>query len=267
MAERTRRGKSRQPLLGNHQKCWIWGRNLLLETLSAARWKPYELLLSNELSDPERQHAVNLAEAAGILVRVEPAERLRGVCKSREHQGYAAKMPPFPVTSLNELCDRLDASPGPSLVVVCDAIQDPYNFGAVIRSAEILGADGIVVGERDQVNVTSLVARTSAGAVNHLPIVRVAELVDAVEELRSLGMQIVAATEKASGRPADVKFRRSTALLLGNEGHGVRSELLELCDRKVGIPQSGRVGSLNVAVAAGVLMYEAARQRAEGADE
>lgn len=259
MVERYRRGKGKKKLLGSHQRCWIWGRNVVLETLRAGKWRPHEVLLADHLPPERREAAENLARHADVPYSIEPAETLQKKCRSSEHQGYLAKMPPFPYDDADSV---LDKRPDEPLYAVLDSVQDPYNFGAMLRSAEVLGVDAIFLASREQVGVTSLVARTSAGAVNHVPLVRVDDLTVLVRELRHLGIAVVAASEKAGTELWQRDFRGPSALIVGNEGAGIREELLELCDQRVRIPQSGRVGSLNAAVTAGILFYEVHRQRA-----
>ena len=255
MVGQSRRKATRRQLLGSHQRCWIWGRHAVLETLRAARWIPLEVALADRLPPEELAHARRLARAAGADPTVEPADELTRRCRTAEHQGYLAKMPPFPYADPAPLIERAEA------LVLLDAVQDPYNFGAVVRSADVLGLDGLIVGTARQSEVSSLVARSSAGAVNHVPIARADDLDATADRLRRVGFRLVAASEKAAAPPWSCDFRRRTALIIGNEGTGVRPSLVERCDELVAIPQSGHVGSLNAAVAAGILFYEVRRQR------
>ena len=173
MVERYRRGRGKTTLLGSHQKCWLWGRNVVLETLRGGRWPVLELYCSDHLPPEELDVVHALAEQNATSVRVEPGTSLRKRCHSAEHQGYLAKMADFPYTDPLALLDQLIENEKSPLLVICDAIQDPFNLGALIRSAEVFGVDGIFIGTTHQVGVTSLVARSSAGAVNHVPIARV----------------------------------------------------------------------------------------------
>ena len=262
MVERYRRGKGKRKLLGNHQKCWIWGRNTVAETLAAGRWDILELHLADSLPTEERESLQNIARRQDVPVAVEPAEQLHRTCKSAEHQGVIAKMPPFPYSDPQAV---LTARPPCPLYVILDAIQDPFNFGAIVRSAEVLGVDAVFIGENQQVGVTSLVARTSAGAVNHIPIARVPDLTEFVRRLRETPVCIVGASAEAKVPVHQYDFQKPTAMIVGNEGRGISEELLLLCDETLRIPQSGRVGSLNAAVAASIIFYEASRQRRERA--
>ncbi|MEX2285696.1 MAG: 23S rRNA (guanosine(2251)-2'-O)-methyltransferase RlmB [Planctomycetaceae bacterium] len=258
MAQRTQKTTRRQKLLGNHQKCWIWGKNVVLETLRVGRWPILELRLADRLARPKLAEARQLAESRDVPVIVDTADELARRCGSSEHQGYLAKMPPFPYDDRETLLRRKISSP---LYLVLDSIQDPYNFGAVLRCAEVFGVDAVFVAERGQAEVTSLVARTSAGAVNHLRIAKAERLVDVVKRLRGAKVSVVAATQHGSTDIGDFDFRAPTAIVIGNEGEGITAPLLEQCDATVRIPQQGSVGSLNAAVAAGIVLYEAARQR------
>jgi 23S rRNA (guanosine2251-2'-O)-methyltransferase len=261
--ERHRRGKGKQKLLGSHQRCWIWGRNAVLETLEAGRWPVLELVLSAELPADRLARAQALAARAGFAARVAPAESLTALCRSSEHQGYAAKMTDFPYAAEAEVVAGLSAAP---LCVVLAGVQDPYNFGAIVRSAEVLGVEAVFIGARGQAGVTSMAVRSSAGAVSRVPIVPIEDLEALAARLRGRGLQLVAASEKAAVPIEAVDLRGPTALVIGNEGAGVPAPLLARCGRAVAIPQVGRIGSLNAAVAAAVFFYEALRQRRAAGD-
>jgi 23S rRNA (guanosine2251-2'-O)-methyltransferase len=258
MVDSSRRRSSRRDVLTNHNRCWIWGRNVVLETLRAGRWPIIELLVGDRADDSLWDEAARLAQQLGITPQAMDDATLTQACHSGEHQGMAARMAPFPYATVAQLLNGL---PADALLVVLDRLQDPFNFGAVVRSASTLGLNGIVIGQKEQVEVNSLVARSSAGAVNHIAIASTDDLVQTVDAFRERGFQIVAASEKADAPLCDADFRRPTVAIIGNEGKGIRPELLARCDRSLGIPMSGPVGSLNAAVAAGILFYEMRRQR------
>jgi 23S rRNA (guanosine2251-2'-O)-methyltransferase len=226
--------------------------------LQAGRWQPWELHLSDRLPRAESRAARALAERLGIAVSVAPPEELTRLCRSAEHQGYLAKMPPFPYADAEEVLSALPPQP---FCAILDSIQDPYNFGAILRSADALGVDAVFVGKERQSPVNSLVARSSAGAVNHVPLAQVDDLAELAAQLKARGHALVGATEQARLAIGDCNLRAATTIVIGNEGSGIREQLLAACDRQVAIPQAGHVGSLNAAVAAGILFYEARRQR------
>lgn len=260
MVGRKRR-RSRQPLLGSHQKCWLWGRHAVLETLRAGRWRPLELWLADGLSESVAAEARARADELAIEVAVKPDEELTRRSGKREHQGLMARMPPFPYADVEEVW-RTAARP--ELFLVLDGIEDPHNFGAILRSMDVFGGGGVFIGTQQQCEVTAHVARASAGGVNYVPIVRVESLAKMVDMLRTRGVRFVAASERGARSAAECDFTLPTALILGGEGRGVSHELLAMCDAVAAIPQCGHVSALNAAVAAGVLLYEARRQRDAG---
>ncbi len=256
--ERHGRGKGKRRLLGSHQKCWLWGRNVVIETLSAGRWEILDLFLAESLEKEQLDEGLRLAHAQGVPAHVEPAELLRGLCHTSEHQGFLARMTEFPYADERQVLDSLV---DPSFSVILDGIQDPYNFGAIIRSAEVFGAQALIIPTAGQVGVTSMVARSSVGAVNRVPIARSQSLDRTVDDLRRRGVAVVAASEKATHLLPEYAFDRSFSIVVGNEGKGISRGLLERCDCTLRIPQKGTIGSLNAAVAAGIFFYEVSRQR------
>lgn len=256
--EQRGRGRAKHRLLGNHQKCWLWGRNAVLETLKAGRWPVLDLCLSSELPEDDRASATRRARQLGTPLSVETPETLTRLCHSTEHQGYLARMAEFPYATEDQVLHS--AGPAPALVIL-DGLQDPHNLGAVVRSTEVFGLDGVFIGTAGQTGVTSMVARSSSGAVNRVPIARVEGLAGLVERLKLRGIRVIAASEKASVPLMRVDFKPPTAIVLGNEGVGISASVLAACSEQVHIPQYGCIGSLNAAVAAGIFFYELRCQR------
>lgn len=249
---------SRRPLMANHNRCWIWGRNAVLETLRAGFWPVLELLHSNRCEPSVRAESLTHANNLGITATSASDAQIEKVCRSEEHQGLAARMAPFPYCNLDRLIEQLPPAP---ILVMLDRVHDPYNFGAIIRSADALGIQGVIVGTREQSLVNSLVARSSAGAVNHVPIAQSEDLVQTAEALKQDGFQIVGASDHATETIFKADLNSATVLLIGNEGRGIQPELQSLCTQFVQIPMLGHVSSLNAAVSAGIFFYEAIRQR------
>ena len=258
MVDSSRRRGRRREVMSNHNRCWIWGRNVVLATLRAGCWPILELLVGDSVEDKLLSDTVQQAERRQVTVTVASDDDLTKACRTAEHQGFAARMAPFPYRSLDELTRSL---PENGSVAVLDRLQDPFNFGAIVRCASTLGIDGLLIGDREQAEINSQVARSSAGAINHLPIAQTDDLPAAIDQFRQRGFQIASASEKAEMAPYQADFRRPTVVIIGNEGRGIRPELLSRCDVSVSIPMSGQVGSLNAAVAAGILFYEMRRQR------
>ena len=240
-----------RPLLGSHQRCWIWGRNVVRETLRAGLWRPYQLHLAGER---EQVEICELAERTEIPLTWESAARLTQRCGASDHQGVIAKMPPFPYAPVSELLGAR-----PQRLMISDHLQDPFNFGAMIRIADCFGASGILIPRERQVGVTSQVARSSAGAVNYIPIARSDDLIADVRRLKEDGTRIVGASERAATTLPSADLQGPLAVVFGNEGVGISPELLAECDVTVSIPITSALGSLNAAVAAGIIFYEIAK--------
>jgi 23S rRNA (guanosine2251-2'-O)-methyltransferase len=255
-----RRSKSRvsRKASGNAQRVWIWGRHLVLETLAAGRWPVQELRFANDLPEAEARDLVDLATAARVpLVLAASPDSLSKQCAKEDHQGYVARMGPFPYTPL---AAGLESVTKHGFGLVLDGIQDPFNFGAILRSAEVFGVDAVFVGHDQQAGVTPHVARASSGAVNRLSLVQT-NLEGVLRTLGGQGLQIIGASEKAAVALDRCDLRAPTALVIGNEGRGLRPEVTAACTTLVRIPQHGQINSLNAAAAAAVLLYEARRQR------
>ena len=263
MVERSKRKKAKRKklaLLGSHARSWVWGRNVVREALAAGRWRVLELLLAENLPAAELEEARSAALLAGVTPQIVGPGVLEQQAHTAEHQGYLAKMGPYPYRTVD---DVLSAAPAHPLFLILDSIQDPFNFGAMLRSAGAFGVNGVFIGTHRQVPVTSMVARSSAGVVNHVPIVQVAELTGLARTLRERGIRLIGATEKAETLLTECDLRKATAIVVGNEGTGISPELLACCEAQVRIPIEPVASSLNAAAAAAVFFFEAWRQRAE----
>ena len=184
------------------------------------------------------------------------AEELERLCGSPDHQGVVAEVDPYPYADPNALLRRPDA-----LIVALDQVQDPRNLGAICRSAEFAGAAGVVIPERRSAEITAVVCKTSAGAVEHLEIARVRNLADWLAEAKQASFWIWGADAEAPQAPWDVDLTGPTVLVLGSEGKGVRPRVASACDGLLALPRLGQVDSLNVSAAASALLSEATRQR------
>ncbi|MES2794100.1 MAG: 23S rRNA (guanosine(2251)-2'-O)-methyltransferase RlmB [Planctomycetota bacterium] len=251
-------GKSAAKPLGNHQASWIWGRHLVQETLQSRCWPILELWLADDLPEADVAAMHELASQADVPVERAARHTLVSRCRGEDHQGFAARMAEFPYQTPEAVFSK--ASPWP-LYVALDRIQDPFNFGAMLRSAEIFDAAGVIIGSREQVGVTSQVARSSVGAVNRLPIARVPDLAEFLGSLQESPPMIVSASEKATTTISEFDFCRPTLLVIGNEGRGVSEEVARHCQATVRIPQQGTLNSLNAAAALAIICYEARRQQ------
>ena len=259
MVGRKKKTQRSKGSLGNHQRGWLWGRHAVLETLRARRWIPFEVNVCADLMDDQTLNEVqSLCEQSQIDITLLEQDEIERVVKARDHQGLAARMPEFPLTAFDDLIEQLPENP---FLLILDRIQDPYNFGSILRSADLFGVDAVIVGNREQAGVSSHVARSSVGAVNYLKICQVDSLAEAAQQLKRTGIRLIAASEKGKQSPSETDMRQNLALVLGNEAAGISPDLLAHCDDKCAIPQTGHIDSLNAAVAAGILCYEVQRQR------
>lgn len=241
-----------------------------METLKSGRWPVVELLLDEDLPREVIDETGGLASSVRLRLQELPGSRLTELCRTEEHQGFLARMGEFPCGTFEDLqqvlqqssAERADAGRNlPPLFVVCDRIQDAFNFGAVLRCCDASQVDGVIISERAQVSVTPHVARASSGAVNHLSIYRVPILEDALRELKTHGIDIVAASEKSDSLLWNCNLRGPRAMIVGSEAVGIAPELLAEANTRVAIPMLGAVESLNAAVAAGIVLYECRRQQ------
>ena len=239
----------------------------MIEAIRSARWPVLSLHVTQEAFN-ESAELLGECRDRGLEVEIVPAARLFELSKSTEHQGLIARMGLYPYGSMATFEEQLrgaiaDANPTAAmpLVVICDQIQDTFNFGAILRCCDGAGAMGVIVGERGQAEVTPHVARSSVGAVHHVPVVQTANLVSAAQSLKSLGFQIIAADGNTTDELWSAPLKRLTALVIGSEGHGISPELLAVCDQRLCIPMLGQVTSLNAAVAAGIMLFEIRRQQ------
>jgi 23S rRNA (guanosine2251-2'-O)-methyltransferase len=207
----------------------------------------------------ERVEAVvQLARSKSVPVRFEERSQIDRLAGTREHQGIAALAAAKPALELEDL---LAAKTPQGLLVLLDGIEDPHNLGAIVRTALAAGAHGVVIPERRAVGLTDTVERASAGALAHLPVARVKNLVRAMEEMKEAGYWLIGLDERADKKYTEADFSGQVGIVLGSEGEGLHELTRKRCDFLVAIPTSGPVRALNVSVAAGVVLFEVVRQR------
>jgi|SRR5215813_5142665 len=240
----------------------IFGIHAVSEALkSGARSFEY-VGISRERHDHRVQRVIDDCRASGVQVRFMPREELDRLANTHTHQGVLA------VTSSKQYADvdmLLDQRKGEySYLVVLDGVEDPHNLGALIRTADGAGADGVIIPERRAVGLTGTVVKASAGASEHLPIARVTNISRMLEELKDRNLWTVGLDERSTQSYDELDYNMNCAIVLGAEGKGLHDLVRKRCDFLVSIPMLGHVPSLNVSVAGAVIMYEVARQRRSG---
>jgi len=237
----------------------------VLEALRAGRWPVLSLFVSDELAPQELSEAIGLADTAGVTLQQESRQRLTELSGSEHHQGFVARMGEYPYSSVHDLLDQVSTlAPTDGrwpLLVVFDRIQDTFNFGAILRCCDAMNVAGVVIGSVQQAGATPQVARSSSGAVHHVPIAVTDDLLAATREIQQAGFCVAAASEKSTAAAWTSQLTSPIALIIGSEAHGVSDELIDLCTQHLRIPMLGQVTSLNAAVAAGILLYEIRRQQ------
>jgi 23S rRNA (guanosine2251-2'-O)-methyltransferase len=239
----------------------IYGVNPVLEALragTASEVIAHERAGGSGAGGRRLRDLLALAGRLGVPVRFADRATLDRLARGGVHQGVAASVRVPEAWTPTALAA---AAPGPPLIVVLDGIEDPHNVGAILRTVEAAGATGVVRQTRRAAPLTGAVARASAGAVAHVRVADVTNVARAVEELKAAGVWTVGLAAGAPARYDQVDFRLPTAVVLGAEGSGLRRLVRERCDLVAAIPMAGHVGSLNVSVAAGVVLFEATRQR------
>lgn len=231
----------------------IFGRNPVREALRAKR--VVNVLASESFSE---QSILDLIKLQSIQIKRVSNSELDKKCEGGSHQGILAYIKPYEYLDLNELIKRSKKERIP-VIVMLDRINDPHNFGAILRSADVFNVSGIIIGRHDQVPLNSTVAKTSAGAINYIPVTLVNNLNQAIEKLKENGFWIVSTDGGASTNYTDIKYDFPICLVIGSEGEGVAKLILKNSDYVVKIPQFGHVNSLNASVAAGILLSEIRR--------
>ena len=243
----------------------VFGVQPVLEALRAGARPVERLTVAEGAHESRLREILEIARYADIPVRRVPRAELQRMAAGANHQGVFATIAAAHYTHAGDLLDALSARVGtddPPLAVVLDGVEDPRNLGAVIRTVECAGAHGVFIPERRASGLTETVAKAAAGALEYVPVARAANVARLIEELKGRGVWTIGTAAEAETSYADWDWTQPCALLLGGEGEGLRRLVRERCDVLVSVPLRGRIESLNVSVAAGVVLYEAVRQRA-----
>ena len=246
------------------QRDKIFGINPVTEALRSGRPMQRILIAEQRKAGREALEIVRLAKERGVEVRWMSRDALNREAPNALHQGFIAVVSAMQYGILDDILGIPAQRGEAALYLILDGVEDPRNLGAILRTAEAAGVHGVIIPERRAAGLTETVAKVAAGALEYVPVVKVVNIVNTIEELKKRGIWTAAAEAGIGDVYWDADFIRPTAIVLGGEDKGVRRLVKEHCDYFVSLPLTGRINSLNVSVAAGALLYEVMRQRRKG---
>ncbi|MBP3353765.1 MAG: 23S rRNA (guanosine(2251)-2'-O)-methyltransferase RlmB [Bacteroidales bacterium] len=237
----------------------IFGIRAVAEAISAGK-EIDKILIRKDLSGELAVELFEMLRGSNIVVQRVPQEKLNSITR-KNHQGVIAFISPINYQPIEEIVASLYEQGKIPFILVLDHLTDVRNFGAIARTAECAGVDAIIIPSKGSVSVTADAVKTSAGALMNIPVCRVQSLYNCVKYLKDCGLQVMGASEKSTTNYTDADMTTPLALVMGAEDKGISTEILSLTDTTVSLPQYGKIASLNVSVAAGVMIYEVLRQR------
>lgn len=250
---------SSKPASGLEPKDYVYGIHAVIESLEAGK-EIDKLLVAKSANNEQVKEVLEKARRLRVPVLRVPVERLDRITR-RSHQGVIALLAAVTYYRLDHLLPQLFEEGSNPFIVVLDGITDVRNFGAIARTCECAGVNAIVIPDHGSVGVNADALKTSAGALNYLPVCREHNLAAAVRLLHDSGLTVVGTSDSQSVPYTEIDYTRPVALVLGSENQGISPAISALCDHYVAIPEFGQINSLNVSVAGGVMMYEVVRQR------
>ncbi|MBP2033143.1 23S rRNA (guanosine2251-2'-O)-methyltransferase [Clostridium algifaecis] len=241
----------------------VEGRNAVIEALKSGKTVE-QILVSNGDITGSINVVLALAKEKRIVVKKVDRKKLDSMSSTEAHQGVIAKVTPYKYCELEDILDYSKQKNEKPFILILDEIEDPHNLGSIIRTAEVCGVHGIIIPKRRNVGITPIVYKTSAGAVEHMKICKVANINSSIDKLKKHGIWIYGADMHGENYCYDTDFSGNIAVIIGNEGKGISKLTREKCDILVKIPMVGTITSLNASVAGGIIMYEILRQKLKG---
>ncbi len=237
----------------------IFGRGPVMEALKSGHAID-KLIVKRGAYNGSIVPIIEMAKKNGIIVQQADQQKLDKLAEGGNHQGVAAMVSAYEYSTVKDILKRGEAAGRKPFVVICDKITDPHNLGAILRTANCVGADGVIIPKRQSAGINSVVVKTSAGAAEYTPVAKVTNIANTIDELKEAGLWITAADMDGQSM-YDIDLNGAIGLVIGSEGSGISRLVREKCDFIASIPMMGEINSLNASVAAGILMYEALRQR------
>ncbi len=244
----------------NDNDYMIEGRNPVLEAIQSGR-DINKLMVADGQKEGSIKKIIAIAKEKGIVISYVDRQKINGLSQSDNHQGVIAFVAAYDYKDLEDLLNEVQEKEEAPFFIILDEINDPHNLGSIMRTADAVGAHGIIIPKRRAVGLTPVVAKTSAGAIEYVPVCRVTNLARTIDTLKERNIWIAGADMTGEQTHFQADFKGAIALVMGNEGQGLSRLVKEKCDFLVNIPMIGKVSSLNASVAASVIMYEIFKQR------
>ncbi|MCC5910795.1 MAG: 23S rRNA (guanosine(2251)-2'-O)-methyltransferase RlmB [Clostridiaceae bacterium] len=238
----------------------IEGRNPVIEAIKSGR-EIDKILVAKGTKEGSINKIIGMAKDSGIMLQYVERQKLNEVAESNNHQGVVALVAAYKYSELEDILAIAKQKNEEPFVLILDEIMDPHNLGSIMRTADAVGAHGVVIPKRRSVGLTATVAKTSAGAIEYVPVAKVSNIAQTIDKLKQEGLWVMGADMSGEEDYFDRDLTGSIALVIGSEGKGISRLIKEKCDFLVKIPMAGRVTSLNASVAAATLMFEIVRQR------
>src|SRR5699024_2290989 len=235
------------------------GRNPVFEVLKSERGVN-KVLISEQINQQTERELQKLVKKKNTILQKVPKQRLDQLTKER-HQGMLAYVAPYEYSSVEEILQKATNAEEQAFILILDEIEDPHNLGAILRTANATGVHGVVIPKRRAVGLTETVARASAGAIEHVPVARVTNIADTIDELKEQNIWVVGTDERGSQDYRTLDGETALAVVIGNEDKGISRLVKKKCDWMVHLPMQGAISSLNASVASSLLMYEIYRKR------
>jgi len=238
---------------------FLWGRHAVLEALRSATRPVHKIFIATGAGDSHLAELIQLARQSGIPIQWVNRSKLDKLTSGQRHQGVVAAVAAKGYLDPDDIIAHLNAQ---TLLVILDEVEDPHNLGAVIRTAHCVGADAVITTKHRSAGLSEVVARVSAGSIEYIPVARVTNLASFIDGLKDQGVRVIGVEPEGRVQYWQYSYKGPLAVVFGSEGKGLRRLTREHCDDLVFIPMKGRIDSLNVSVAVGVVLFEVLRQRA-----
>lgn len=241
----------------------IEGRNPVMEALKAGR-EIDKILIAKGTEGGSLIKIIGKAKDKGIVIQYVERQKINEMSKSDAHQGIIALVAAYEYVDFEDIIENARNKGKDPFILILDEIMDPHNLGSIIRTADAVGADGVIIPKRRSVGLTAVVAKSSAGAIEYVPVAKVSNIAQTIDKIKKMGIWVAGADMDGEKEHYYTDLKGPLALVIGNEGEGISRLIKEKCDFLVKLPMVGEVSSLNASVAAAILMYEVFRQRATG---